>query len=180
MAQAPQPGDSEGTLDAVVRGIDRVNQFVGRAASWMLLAMLLVTLTVVVLRYVFSTGFIWLQESYVWLNGTAFMLGAGYVLLKDAHVRVDVFYRGASWRFRAWVNLAVSLLLLLPMVVVVFYLSVPYVVASWERLETSREASGLPGVFALKSILLVFCLLLGLQGLSLAARSLLSLIRERP
>ena len=179
MAQAPQPADHEGALDVVVRGIDQVNEIVGRAASWMLLAMLLVTLTVVILRYVFSTGFIWLQESYVWLNGAAFMLGAGYVLLKDAHVRVDVFYRGASWRFRACVNLAGSLLLLLPMVAVVFYLSVPYVAASWAQLESSREASGLPGVFALKSILLVFCVLLGLQGLSLAARSLLTLIRRQ-
>jgi TRAP-type mannitol/chloroaromatic compound transport system permease small subunit len=142
--------------------------------------MMLVTLTVVILRYVFSVGFIWLQESYVWLNGIAFMVGAGYTLLKDGHVRVDIFYRPASARFRAIVNLLGSLLLLLPMVTVVAVYTVPYVAAAWERLETSREAGGLPALYLLKSFLLVFCLLLGLQGLSLAARSLLALRGRRP
>jgi len=141
--------------------------------------MMLVTLTVVILRYVFSFGFIWLQESYVWLNGLAFMVGAGYTLLKDGHVRVDIFYRPASARFRAWVDLLGSLLLLLPMMAVVFIVSLPYVTAAWERLETSREAGGLPGVFLLKSVLLIFTVLLGLQGLALAARSFLTLLGIR-
>jgi len=177
--EKPPHSPPTGALGGFVRGIDRVNEAVGRAAFWLLLAMALVTLCVVILRYVFSLGFIWLQETYVWLNGIAFMVGAGYTLLKDGHVRVDIFYRPASPRFRAWVDLVGSLLLLLPTVAVVFVVSVPYVAAAWERLETSREASGLPGVFLLKSVLLLFCLLLGLQGLALAARSFLTLLDAR-
>ena len=180
MLREPQPSLPIGALGTFVRGIDRLNEVVGRAASWLLLAMALVTLGVVILRYVFSAGFIWLQESYVWLNGIAFMVGAGYTLMKDGHVRVDIFYRPASPRLRAWVDLFGSLLLLLPTVVVVFFYSVPYVAAAWERLESSREASGLPAVFLLKSVLLIFCMLLGLQGLALAGRSLLVLLgRQR-
>ena len=164
-----QPRD--GTIGILVASIERINRLAGLAASWMLLAMALVTITVVVLRYVFSFGFIWLQETYVWLNGIAFMIGAGYTLLHDGHVRVDIFYRSASQSFKDWVNLIGGLVLLLPTMVVVAVFSVPYVMAAWERLETSREASGLPGVFLLKSILLIYCLLLGLQGLALVMRS---------
>jgi TRAP-type mannitol/chloroaromatic compound transport system permease small subunit len=178
MVPEPPALPSTRSLAAFAGAVEQLNQKVGKAVSWLLLAMTLVTLAVVILRYVFSLGFIWLQESYVWLNGIAFMLGAGYTLLKDGHVRVDIFYRPASPRLRAWVDLAGSLLLLLPMVAVAFVFSVPYVWAAWERLETSREAGGLPALFLLKSVLLVFCLLLGLQGLALAARSLLALIRR--
>lgn len=174
-----EPTPPTGAVGALIGSIDSINQAAGRAASWLLLAMALVTLTVVILRYVFATGFIWLQESYIWLNGIAFMVGAGYTLLRDGHVRVDVIYRSASARFKAWVNLLGCLLLLLPTVLVVAWFSVPYVAASWERLETSREAAGLPGVFVLKSVLLLYCLLLGLQALALAARSALALLERR-
>ena len=178
-----EPTPPTGAVGALIGSIDAINQTVGRAASWLLLAMALVAVTVVILRYVFATGFIWLQESYVWLNGIAFMVGAGYTLLRDGHVRVDVIYRSASDRFKAWVDLIGSLLLLLPTMAVVAWFSWPYVIASWERLETSREAAGLSGVFLLKTVLLVYCLLLGLQALALAARSALKLQeprREKP
>jgi TRAP-type mannitol/chloroaromatic compound transport system permease small subunit len=104
------------------------------------------------------------------------MLGAGYTLLHNAHVRVDIFYRPNSVRYKAIIDLFGSLQLLLPLVVVVIYFSYGYVLDSWIRLEESREAGGLPGLFLLKSIILLFCMLIGLQGLSLAARSLLVLL----
>lgn len=155
--------------------VDRLNEAIGRVMSWVCLLMVLVTASVVVLRYVFAVGWVWLQESYVWMHGLVFMLGAGYTLLQDGHVRVDVFYRPQSARYKAWVDLFGSLLLLLPTLALVAWVSIPYVQDSWERLEVSREAGGLPGLFLLKSALLAFCVLLGLQGLSLAAKSLLSL-----
>ena len=137
--------------------------------------MALVTFAVAIGRYVFSFGFVWLQESYVWMHGILFMVGAGYALLVDAHVRVDILYRPFGRRYKAWIDLAGSLLLLLPMVAVTFWSSLPYVSTSWERLESSREAGGLPGLFLLKSVLIVFCVLLALQGLALAARSVMAL-----
>lgn len=162
-------------LAGLVRGIDRLNDNVGRAVSWLTLAMVLVTVFVVVARYGFSWGRVWIQETYVWMHGAVFMLAAGYTLLHDGHVRVDVFYRPASERFKAWVNLIGTVLLLLPMTAVVLYFTVPYVHASWLRLEMSREAGGLPGLFLYKTIIPVFCILVGLQGLALAGRSILVL-----
>jgi TRAP-type mannitol/chloroaromatic compound transport system permease small subunit len=162
-------------LAAAARAIDALNERVGRAVAWLTLAMVLVAFGVVVLRYVFDIGFVRLQESYVWMHGAIFMLGAGYTLLHQGHVRVDVIYRGASPRYRAWVDLLGVLLLLGPMLVTLWLVAWPYVGASWSRLEGSREAGGLPGLFLLKSVILMFCLLLGLQGLSLAIRSLLVL-----
>lgn len=163
-------------LVTFVNLVDRLNERIGRGVAWLTLLMVLVTFAVVILRYVYAIGWVWLQESYVWLHGIVFMLGAGYTLLHNAHVRVDIFYRPNSVRYKAIIDLFGSLLLLLPLVVVVIYFSYGYVLDSWLRLEESREAGGLPGLFLLKSVILLFCMLIGLQGLSLAARSLLVLL----
>src|SRR3546814_586697 len=104
------------------------------------------------------------------------MVGAGYTLLHNAHVRVDIFYRPSNVRYKAMVDLFGSLLLLLPVTLVVTYASYCFVLDSWMRLEQSREAGGLPALFLLKSAILVFCLLIGLQGLALAGRSYLVLM----
>ena len=165
-------------LAAFVRLIDRLNDAVGRGVAWLTLAMVLITFAVVLLRYVFAIGWVGMQESYVWLHGIAFMLGAGYTLLHQGHVRVDIFYRPAGDRTKALVDLFGSLLLLLPVVGLIFVVSLSYVADSWMRLEESREAGGLPGLFLLKTVILGFCVLLGLQGLSLAGRSLLVLRRH--
>ena len=165
-------------LAAFVRLIDRLNDAVGRGVAWLTLAMVLITFAVVLLRYVFAIGWVWMQESYVWLHGIVFMLGAGYTLLHHGHVRVDIFYRPAGDRTKALVDLFGSLLLLLPVVGLIFVVSLGYVADSWMRLEESREAGGLPGLFLLKTVILGFCVLLGLQGLSLAGRSLLVLRRH--
>ena len=162
-------------LAGFVRLVDRTNEALGRGIAWLTLAMVLITFVVVVLRYVFNVGFVWMQESYVWLHGVVFMAGAGYTLLHEGHVRVDIFYRQKGARYKAWVDLFGALALLMPVVILIWVVAWPYVLVSWERFEESREAGGLPGLFLLKSVILVFCLAMGLQGLSLAARSLLIL-----
>ena len=162
-------------LTTMVRLIDKLNEIIGRGIAWLTLAMVLIGFVVVMLRYVFSIGFVWMQESYVWLHGMTFMLAAGYTLLHDGHVRVDIFYRTASIRNKAWVDLFGSLVLVLPVLVLVWLQALPYVLDSWTRLEGSREAGGLPGLFLLKSVILVFCVTMGLQALSMAGRSVLIL-----
>jgi len=162
-------------LARCVRGIDRLNDVIGRAVAWLTLAMVLTTFFVVVARYGFAWGRVWIQESYVWMHGAVFMLAAAYTLLHDGHVRVDVFYRPASARFKAWVNLVGVFVLLLPTVLVVLWYTIPYVQSSWIRLEMSREAGGLKGLFLYKTIIPIFCVLMALQGLALAGRSILVL-----
>ena len=164
---------------------DRLNARVGHWVAWATLALVLVQFLVVVLRFVFAVGFVPLQESVWYLHGTLFMLGAGYTLMRDEHVRVDVFYRDAPPRRKAWVDLAGALFLLLPVVVATFLLSFHYVLASWYNLNTgqwvlqgSTELSGLPLNFALKTVIWLFAGLLFVQGLAMAIKALLFLRGE--
>lgn len=158
-------------LAAAVRFIDHMNETIGRVVSWLVPTMVLTTFFVAVLRYGFEIGWIWLQELYVWMHGTIIMVAAGYALLHDGHVRVDVFYRAATPRAKAWVDLLGTLFFLIPTISVVWWVSWPYVLLSWQRLEISREAGGMHGLFILKSTMLAFCILMLLQGLAIAIRS---------
>ncbi len=165
-------------LRFLVTRLDALNDHVGRAAAWLTLAMAVVTFVVVTLRYGFNTGWIWMQESVVFMHGILFMLAAGYTLLKEGHVRVDIFYRPKGIAYKAVIDLLGALLLVLPTCFLILYYGYPYVAESWKVFEGSKEAGGLPGVFLLKSMLLLATVLLGLQGLSQAARSLLILTGE--
>ena len=167
-------------LASLVRGIDWLNEWTGRATSWLVLMMVLTTFLVAVLRYGFGIGWVWMQETYVWMHGAIIMVAAGYTLLHDGHVRVDIFYRAARARTKAWVDLIGTIVFLVPTIAMVSWVTWPYVLLSWHRLESSREAGGMPGLFVWKTTMLLFCVLLLLQGIALALRSLFVLtgIRE--
>ena len=162
-------------LAGFAAAVDWINEYVGRLVSWLTLATVIVCATVVVLRYVFSIGYIWMQELYVWTYALVFLLAAGYTLRHQGHVRVDIFYANASARTKAWVDLFGTLVFLLPWLVLVAWNAWPYVRASWALAEASSQTEGMPALYLLKTSLLVFCLLLGLQGLAVIARSILVL-----
>lgn len=146
-------------------------------AAWLTLFMVIVTFVVVVMRYVFDAGFIWVQESVVWMHAVVFMLGAAYTLQAEEHVRVDVVYRTMSERRRAWVDLVGVFIFLLPVCIFLGWNSFDFVTQSWSIRESSRESGGLPYPFVpmLKSVLLLMPLSVALQGLSLALNSLKTL-----
>jgi len=146
--------------------IDVLNDTLGRGVTWLTLVMALVMFFTVVFRYAFNMGWIWLQESVTYMHGILFMVAGGYALLNEQHVRIDIFYRPMSERKKAMVNIFGVLFLLFPTCYVILYYGSSYVADSWRVLEGSREAGGLPGVFLLKSIILVFPALVGLQGIS--------------
>ena len=162
-------------LATLSRKIDAVNDVVGRAVSWLAIVMVLVQFAVVLMRYIFGLGSIMMQESVVYMYAVIFMAGAGYTLLRDGHVRIDIFYRGANQRRKALVNLGGVVIFLIPVSLLIWIKSFPYVASSWRVLEGSKETSGIPAVFVLKSFILVFAALMLLQGVSLAIRSLLIL-----
>lgn len=137
---------------------------IGRGAAWLTLAMVLLIFTVVLLRYGFSLGWIWLQESVSYLHAMVFMLAAAWTLQEDAHVRVDVFYRDRSPRYQAMINLAGTLLFLVPLCVFMLLAAWGYVMRSWGVLEGSPEAGGLPLVYLLKTLILLLPTLLLLQS----------------
>lgn len=162
-------------LASLARVIDAINERIGRTIAWAALAMVLVQFTVVVMRYVFGIGSILMQESVIYLHAILFLIGSGYTLLHDGHVRLDIFYRDASVRTKALVDLWGSIGLLIPVTVLIWWFSWPYVAGSWEVLEGSRETSGIHAVFLLKTVILVFAALMFVQGISLLARSILTL-----
>ena len=157
--------------------LDRFSALLGRASSWLTLLMVLVTFAVVVMRYVFDVGFIWLQESVVWMHACVFMMGAAYTLQLEGHVRVDIFYRDMSEARRAWVDLLGVIVFLLPVCAFLGWAAFDFVAVSWKLHEASREPGGLPYplIPLLKSILLIMPVTLGLQGLSLLLQSVTTL-----
>ncbi|WP_375599408.1 TRAP transporter small permease subunit [Devosia sp. Naph2] len=162
-------------LAAFTRLIGGLNWLVGQVLSWLALACVLVCFTVVVQRYVFSTSTLWMQDLYVWLGGAMFTGVAGFALLRNDHVRVDVFYRPAPARRKAIADLIGVVIFLLPYVYVVWTYGYPAVARSWGYMEGSANIGGMPGLFILKSFILVFAVLVGLQGLAMAARAILVL-----
>lgn len=159
----------------LAEGIDRLNRAIGRAAVWLALAVVVLQFALVVARYGFALGSIWLSETVIYLHALLFMLAAAWVLQSGGHVRVDIFYAHVSARSRAIVDLIGALALTLPFMLVLLALSVPYVARSWAIFERSQEASGLPLVFALKTAIPVFAVLMALQGVSQAIRAVAAL-----
>lgn len=154
--------------------IENANRRLGEALSWLTSLMVLVTFVVVVLRYVFDIGWIWMQESVTWMHALVFMLAASYTLGHDEHVRVDIFYRGMNEQKKALVNLLGALFLLAPTWLFLIIVSWDYVAASWAVQESSMEAGGLPGLFLLKSIIPLTAVLMLLQGVSQALSGFLA------
>jgi TRAP-type mannitol/chloroaromatic compound transport system permease small subunit len=135
--------------------------------------MVIATMVIVVMRYIFDAGFIWLQESVIWMHATVFMVGAGYTLLHEEHVRVDIFYHTISARRQAWIDIIGVLLFLLPLCSFLALKSYDFALTSWNMHEASRESGGLPYPFLpiIKSVLIIMPVTLGLQGISLLLRS---------
>ncbi len=159
----------------LVRLISSANTLLGRLFAWLSLAMVLVCFTVVIMRYVFTSGFVWMQDLYVWMNGAMFMGVAGYTLLQNGHVRVDIFYRPASLRFKAWVDILGSLFFIGPFIWILVQYSLPFVQRSWRFYEGSANYGGMPGLFVLKSFILLFAAVVGLQALAMLLRGILVL-----
>src|SRR5215217_5112785 len=162
-------------LAVLIRGISAINWLIGEVLSWLALACVLVCFTVVVQRYFFNISTLWVQDLYVWLSGAMFTGVAGFALMRDDHVRVDIFYRPASLRRKAMADLFGVIFFLLPFIYVVFHYAYPAVARSWGYYEGSANIGGMPGLFLLKSFAIVFAVLVGLQGLAMALRAILVL-----
>jgi TRAP-type mannitol/chloroaromatic compound transport system permease small subunit len=160
--------------------IDSMNAFLCRLVSWFTLFMVLLTLLIVVLRYGFNLGWIAMQESVMYLHGMVFLLGAAHTLRVNGHVRVDIFYRRFSPKKQAKVDIFGSLFLLMPVNIFIFIVSFDYVMRAWRVMEASQEAGGIPGVFLLKSLILLFSFTMLLQGIAEVIRNVAKLTLDKP
>ena len=163
----PSPNQFERMADR----IDRLTGAVGRTVAWLALAIVLVQFAVVIMRYALEVGSIWLQESILYAHAVLFLLAAAWTLRDDGHARIDVFYGNATPRTKALIDLCGALLLLLPFMAVLAWYALPYVARSWAIYERSQEVSGLPFVYLLKSVILLFALTMALQGVAQAIRA---------
>jgi TRAP-type mannitol/chloroaromatic compound transport system permease small subunit len=150
----------------LARRIDRLQDRFGRGVSWMMLAMVVVVFGDVLSRYLFRTTYVFVQELEWYLFGASYLLAAGYTLLFDEHVRVDIVYSKLSPRKKAWFDLVLFLLFFFPSCLLVIYTAWPFVRNSWAVWEGSPDPGGIPGRWALKSMIIVGFAFLLLQGLS--------------
>lgn len=163
----------------IAHKIESFIDLVGRGVSWLSLGLVLLTGLVVLLRYVFDIGWIAMQDAISTLHALLFLLAAAYTLKYDEHVRVDIFYQKLGVRGRAWVDLLGGLLILFPVCGFIFWISWFYVMESWRVLESSSETGGLPGVYLLKSVILLMALLLIVQGIALLLKNIALLLEKK-
>ena len=162
-------------LANVMRAINLLNRLAGNIFMWLAVAIVVVCFWVVVERYVFHNTRLWMQDLYPWMNGAMFTAVSGYALYRDDHVRVDIFFRPASTRRKALMDLVGVLLFLFPFSYVVWTYGFVFVQRSIRLLEASANPGGAQGLFVLKSFILVFAVLVALQGVAMLIRSALIL-----
>ena len=163
-------------LKTFIRWIDGLNEWIGRGVAWVTLALVLVIFVDVIMRYLFNTSFVFTQELEWHLFGFIFLIGAGFTLLHDGHVRVDIIYQRLGFKGQAWINLMGVIVFLIPGCLMLIITSFKFVLTSFLILEGSPDPGGIPFRFIVKGFIPAgFCLLL-LQGLSLAVHSLLQIL----
>jgi TRAP-type mannitol/chloroaromatic compound transport system permease small subunit len=161
-------------LQQIIKTLDGFSLLVGLVMRWLALAMVLIQFGIVVARYVFGLSDVAVQESVLYLHATLFMLGAGYTLLVNAHVRVDIFYSRLSHIGQLRIDLFGHLFLLMPTMLAIIYWSWPAVTNSWGILEGPISVGGIKAVFLLKTLIPAFAILLLLQSAAEVLRILMS------
>ncbi len=158
---------------SVTRFIDTLNEITGRAVSWLTLLMVVLVTADVLLRYLFHVSFVAVQELEWHLFAVVFLLGGGYTLKHNGHVRVDVVYQRLGRRTRAWINILGCVFLLFPGCYLMIKTSIPFVESSFSLNETSPDPGGLPARWLLKLMIPAAFMLMGLQGVALFVQSIM-------
>ena len=166
----------------IINSIDILNETIGRAASWLVLAMVLLICYDVTMRYSFHQGSVALQELEWHLFALIFLLGSAYTLKHNNHVRVDILYQSQylSNKHRALINIFGILLFLIPFCVLILITTWPFVENAYYYLEGSPDPGGLPYRYLLKGSILVAFTLLILQGVAELLRNCLILTKQDP
>ena len=164
-------------MTRLASALERVSRGTGALVRWLALAMVLTQFAVVLLRYAFGVSWIALDEGVLYMHAALFTLGAGYTLLVDGHVRVDIFYARASPRGRAAIDAFGHAALLMPSMAALLVWSWPTVRRSWVILEGPISVGGIPASFLLKSLIPAFCALLLIQSAACLIRAVVALRR---
>jgi TRAP-type mannitol/chloroaromatic compound transport system permease small subunit len=153
-------------LRELARKIDAAQERFGRAVSWLMLLMVLVVFGDVIGRYLFNRTYVFVQELEWYLFAIVYLLAAGYTMLWDEHVRVDILYSRLSPRQKAWFDFVLLLVFFFPSCLLVIYTTWPFFVNAWRVLEGSPDPGGIPARWALKGVIIVAFVILLIQGVS--------------
>ena len=167
-------------LGWIIKRIDKFNTHIGHLVSWATLLLVVVTFTDVVMRYFFNTSYVFTQELEWHIFAFIFLMGAGYTLKLDGHVRVEVFYGGLSTKGKARINLFGVLFFLIPSCTLFIKTGIPFMVKSFQVMEGSPDPGGIPFRFLLKGCIPAGYALILLQGISLGINSLLGVLGRTP
>ena len=162
----------------MISTIQKLNTKIGKLVSWCLLLMVVLTCIIVILRYVFNIGFIWMQELVRFLYASVFLICAAFTFSADEHVRVDIIYSRLSIKKKKIVNLFGNILLLLPVCVTILLYSFNYFVNSWIQLEGSLEERGLHLVYIMKSFIWIFAIMLIIEGINQIINNIKSIFEK--
>jgi len=168
-----QTGDTVVILSYIMRVINLINRLIGNVFIWLSLGIVLVCFWVVIERYILGSTRLWMQDLYPWMNGVMFTAVAGYALYRNDHVRVDIFYRPATTKTKAWMDAVGVVAFLLPFAWVVWSYTLVFVQRSWRLGEGSANPGGMPGLYILKTFMLVFAVTIAIQGIAMLIRSIL-------
>ncbi len=162
----------------MISTIQKLNTKIGKLVSWCLLLMVVLTCIIVILRYVFNIGFIWMQELVRFLYAAVFLICAAFTFSADEHVRVDIFYSRLSIKKKKIVNLLGNIFLLLPVCITILLYSFNYVVNSWVQLEGSLEERGLHLVYIMKSFIWIFAIMLIIEAANQIINNIKSILEK--
>jgi len=163
---------------AISRLLDWPSRLIGRWLIWLVAVLVALQFTNVLLRYVFSSSDIKLQESVIYTHAVLFMVMAGYACLTDDHVRVDIFYDPAGPRKRAVIDILGILFGVTPLCVMLGWFGWPFVLAAWKIREGAMFFGGIPAAYLLKTMIVVFVILLAVQALAVLLRCIAVLCGE--
>ena len=147
----------------LMKVLNSFSEKVGLISSFLILILILLVSLSVILRYVFSIGFIWLQDLYIWIHAIFILLGISYTLKKDGHVRIDLLYRSWSKKIKNIVNFAGIIIFGVPLTYFLIKYGLDYFIRSYNLNESSKESGGLPYIFILKFFIFFLGLLIFLE-----------------
>ncbi|MBT3176325.1 MAG: TRAP transporter small permease subunit [Desulfobacula sp.] len=158
---------------------DKINEWIGSfIVTSAVFLFILVIFSNVIMRYVFNTSFVFMAELEWHVFAFIFLMGTGFTLLHDGHVRVDIFYSMMDRKKQALINLLGVIFLLIPSCYVVLRTSIPWVIVAYKVGEVSIDPGGIPARFLLKATLPIGYLLMLIQGLSLFIKSAFTLLGD--
>lgn len=161
------------------RRLDPLMRGVGKLSSYIWVVLVAVITINVLMRYVIGKGLIEFEEGQWHLYAIGFLLALAWGVEADDHVRIDVISDRFAFRTKCWIELVGIVIVLLPFVALVVWYTAPFVAYSWRVGEISEAPGGLPYRWAIKSVLLIGFVLLGLAAFSRLTRVAAALFTRR-